>query len=175
MLNSFATSYNTMNYDQAYPKVVVTLPKSYLGYNTNNKYPQFPPKMADGRSLVSSWQPESKINDAILADQKITSNWMYRQHLQKNAKTIMENNFIETANDTGYHIPPVDFQKLLVSPSNDKNVPYLYTTIQDTTKPFGYQDSDLKDLYMTREQLNAMRVIPTVQMDGLRSSYTARK
>jgi hypothetical protein len=151
----------------AYPKVVVSLPKSYLGYNTNNKYPEFPPKMADGRSLISSWQPESKINETIINGNKIVSNWMYRQHLNKNAKMIMESNFIETANDTGYQIPPPDL-------SRDKNSPYLYSTIQDNTKPFGYQDSDLKNLYLTREQLNAMKVIPTIQVQSKSTTYQPR-
>jgi hypothetical protein len=160
MLSYSSIKSNSMQYQPieiAYPKVVVSLPKSYLGYNTNNKYPQFPPKMADGRSLLSSWQPESKINETIINDNKIVSNWMYRQHLNKNAKMIMESNFIETANDTGYQIPPVNT-------TNDKNVPYLYSNIKDTTKPFGYHNSDLKDLYMSREQLNAMKVIPSFNM-----------
>ncbi len=170
MLSYTSVTSNSMQYQPieiAYPKAVVSLPKSYLGYNTNNKYPEFPPKMADGRSLISSWQPESKINETIIKDNVIVSNWMYRQHLNKNARLIMERNFIETANDTGYQIPPNET-------NTDKNAPHLYTSINDNAKPFGYQDSDLKNLYLTREQLNAMKVIPTVKMPELSSKYGSR-
>ena len=46
----------------AYPVIKETVPESARGYNTNNKYPQFPPLMSDGRSVTATWQPESSIN-----------------------------------------------------------------------------------------------------------------
>jgi hypothetical protein len=32
--------------------------------------------------------------------------------------------------------------------------PYLYKSIQDDTKPYGYEDTTSKQLYLTREQLD---------------------
>ena len=50
---------------------------SYDGYSTNNQYSEFPPMMKDGRSIVSSWQPESHINKEIKKQNNIKSNWEY--------------------------------------------------------------------------------------------------
>ena len=95
--------------DVAYASYLTeTIPKSKLGYRTNNAFPDFPPKMSDGRSLISSWQPESvsdnvyyKTNENIFrSEAPLNANWMYRRYMQKNANEIMENNFRETANDT---------------------------------------------------------------------------
>jgi hypothetical protein len=81
------------------------IPKSSLGYDTNNKYKKFPPMMKDGRSLISSWQNETQINHELIKDNNIKSNWQYRQYLAKHADTIMEYNYRESANDTGYILP----------------------------------------------------------------------
>ena len=142
----------------AYPPVSVTLPKSSLGYDTNNVYPAFPPMMTDGRSLVSSWQPESKLNDELVKQNGIQSNWQYRRYLTQNADEIRKTDFIETANDCGYMYPPSALDTKL-----GNTVPYTYTSFQDNSRPFGYADSDLKQLYMTREQLSARKVAPVVQ------------
>jgi len=148
---------NSLPVTVAYPPVVVTLPKSTLGYDTNNVYPKFPPLMADGRSLVSSWQPESRLNDELIKQKGIKSNWQYRQYLTKHGDEIRRQNMVETANDCGYMIPPTN------DVSMGKSAPYTYTSYQDTTRPFGYADSDLKQMYMTREQLNARKVTPVIQ------------
>ena len=44
---------------------------TYYGYSTNNKHPEFPPLMNDGRSLVSNWQPESHLNDRLVKQNNI--------------------------------------------------------------------------------------------------------
>ena len=69
------------------------IPKSSLGYHTNNKYPNFPPNMTDGRSIFSTWQNDTQINEQLIKKNNITSNWEYRQFLTKNATTIMEYNY----------------------------------------------------------------------------------
>lgn len=153
------TTIQSLPLSTAYPPVSVTLPKSSLGYDTNNMYPEFPPMMADGRSLVSSWQPESKMNDELIKQNGIKSNWQYRRYLTKNADEIRRTDFVESANDCGYIYPPS-----VEAGSNLGNTsPYVYKSYQDTARPFGYVDSDLKQLYMTREQLNARKVAPVVQ------------
>ena len=157
----FSFAYNSESINRAYPDVKETLPKSYLGYDTNNQYPQFPPKMSDGRSLISSWQPESTVNDNLIKKNEIESNWMYRKYLIENAKKIMESNFREACNDTGYVIP------LYQDDKQDKNSPYVYKSFNDQIKPNGYQDSDLKQMYLTREQLNSKKVSPVITQEQL--------
>ena len=138
----------------------LTIPKSELGYHTNNKYPSFPPIMSDGRSLISSWQNETQFNHKIIVDNNIKTNWEYRQYLAKNAKAVMEYNFRECANDTGYVIPKKE-------DNNNNNTkimtPYLFNSLNDRSNPF--QRSDLKEIYLTREQLNAKKVSPYVNVN----------
>ena len=156
----FSFAHNSQNIDYAYPVIKETVPQSALGYNSNNLYPKFPPIMADGRSAISSWQPESAINDKLIKSNDIKSNWMYRKYLTRHGNQIMEYNFRETCNDTGLFIPPQEIGE--TSTKTNKNVPYTFTSYNDTTKPDGYQESDLKQMYLTREQLNARKVAPTM-------------
>ena len=149
----------SFNYKNAYPDVINQLPKSSLGYKTNNIYSQFPPLMADGRSVISSWNTEPSMNDKLRKDNNIQSNWEYRKFLTKNAINIMTTQFNETANDTGY---------MFISKEQEdqteklKNTPFLFNSLNEQTKPQGYQTSDLKEIYLTKEQLYSRKVAPTI-------------
>lgn len=138
------------------------VPKSVLGYGTNTLYSNFPPKMNDGRSLISSLQPESIENETILKSNNITSNWEYRKYLTNNGYKLMESNFREACNDTGYNS-----QASFNTFSNGKK---YFDTIHDNDKPFGYHDSDLKQLYLSREQLQSRKVSPVVTSEQLRKN-----
>lgn len=75
----------------------------------------------------------------------------------------MEYNFRESSNDVGYYKRPVELpnvQSDLVS--GDIHAPYRFTSVLDKQRPFGYSSSDLKELYLTREQLNARKVAPII-------------
>jgi hypothetical protein len=113
------------------------IPKSSLGYHTNNVYPKFPPMMSDGRSLVSNWQAETVANHKVATENNLTSNWMYRNYLTKHANEIMKTNFVETANDTGYSIPPAEVTR-------DHAAPFL-ARYQDSISP--YQPNTPSDLH----------------------------
>lgn len=121
------------------------LPPSSYGYHTNNVYQGFPPLMADARSVVASWQPESYTNDKIIRENGIQSNWQYRQYLTQNAVSIMKQNYAESANDIGY---------------NDSNA----GTMNYRSAP---PSSDLKDLYMSRETLQSRRIAPVLTQDQM--------
>lgn len=130
------------------------IPATQLGYQTNNRFPVFPPLMQDGRSIISSWQPEAAINDRILKNHGIQSNWQYRQFLNKNSKEILENNFREACNDTGFNTSTPTYYHY--------GSPYIYNSIEDRKLPLGVQDSDLKEVYLTREQLEARKISPEI-------------
>ena len=151
--------------EAAYPSYLTeTIPRSKLGYRTNNAFPDFPPKMSDGRSLISSWDPESVVDhmyqkehgDLFRHAAPLNANWMYRRYMQKHATAIMEDNFRQTANDTGSSIPFHD------SSLKPLNAPHLYTSLNDNSRPFGFQESNLKSLYLTREQLSARNYAPVI-------------
>lgn len=143
-------------------------PSSSLGYNTNNKHTDFPPLMNDGRSVVSSWVPESTVNASLKKENSIKSNWEYRRYLTNNATSIMANNFREAANDTGYNnasMPMPNIQSNEVK--GFETYPYSYKSVLDTNTPKGYTTSDLKETYLTREQLAARQISPVLTQEQL--------
>jgi len=126
-------------------------------YSGSNNY-QFnsPPIMADGR-LWSRWQPDAVVNERIQMQEGIQNNWTYRQFLQHNGLQIMNFNTSESCYTLGLD-PHVRTDR---TPSD--NVPYKFRNIFDTSKPgFGYCNSDLKNPYLTSEQLNARLIAPSI-------------
>jgi hypothetical protein len=112
--------------------------------------------MSDGRNFAT-WQPAAVVNERIQKQAGITTNWNYRQYLQKNGLQIMNYNSAESCYELGLD-PHVKSDR---TPSD--NVPYKFKNTFDTAKPgFGYCNSDLKNPYLTREQLNARLIAPSV-------------
>jgi hypothetical protein len=126
-------------------------------YNSsNNIHFNFPPIMNDGRNY-STWQPDAVINQRIQEKEGITNNWNYRQYLQQNGLQIMNYNNVESCYELGLD-PHVQTGK---TPSS--NVPYTFRSVFDTSEPgFGYCNSNLKNPYLTREQLNARIIAPSI-------------
>jgi hypothetical protein len=123
---------------------------------TNNTHFNFPPIMSDGRNYAS-WQPEAVINNRIQKQEQIVSNWQYRQYLQNNGLEIMKYNTLETCYELG--LP----NHIQTNNTPSSNVPYKFRNVYDTSKPgFGYCNSDLKNPYISREQLNSRMVAPYI-------------
>lgn len=128
---------------------------------SNNIHFNFPPIMADGRNYAS-WQPDAVINRRIQKQENIQSNWAYRQYMQHNGLQIMKYNGEEACYDLGLN-PHVYTGK---TPSN--NVPYLYKNTYDNNQPgYGYTNSDLKNPYLSRQQLNARLIAPSIQIQKI--------
>jgi len=157
LLNMFS---NGVELITAYPPIV-DRPKSIYGYQTHNLYKDFPPMMNDGRVIVASWQPEAIINDNLVKMSGITSNCQYRQYLTRNATSIMKQNLAETMNDIGY-IP-----RYVQTPKTSYTTPYNYKSYLDISTPNGYEQSDLKSLYFSKEELNARKVSPVITQEQL--------
>ena len=127
---------------------------------SNNIHFNFPPIMADGRNYAS-WQPDAVINRRIQKQENLHSNWAYRQYMQHNGLQIMKYNGEEACYDLGLS-PHVYTDK---TPSN--NVPYLYKSTYDHSRPgYGYTNSDLKNPYLSREQLNARLIAPSINLQA---------
>jgi hypothetical protein len=123
---------------------------------SNNIHFNFPPIMTDGRNYAS-WQPDAVINQRIQKQEGITNNWNYRQYLQHNGLQIMNYNNKEACYELGLD-PHVQTGK---TPSS--NVPYMFRSTFDTSTPgFGYCNSDLKNPYLSSEQLNSRLVAPSI-------------
>ena len=125
---------------------------------SNNIHFNYPPVMSDGR-IHSSWQPSAHINNEIKKEANIESNWEYRQYLTKNASTIMKYNSYIYCNELG--LPKHQYTK----ETNATNVPYKFRSTFDTKTPaYGYNNSDLKNPYLSREQLQARKIAPTINL-----------
>jgi hypothetical protein len=120
---------------------------------SNNIHEDSPPLMSDGRNY-SIWLPEEVINEQIKKEANITSNWDYRQFLQENASKIMSQNSIGALSESGFNE---------VKKEISQNTPFLYMNTYDSNRPsVGYSNGDLKNQYLTREQLNARMVAPVI-------------
>jgi hypothetical protein len=120
-----------------------------LGYQSNNLYDNFPPLMSDGRTIIASYQPDAITNEQLLKDNGIQTNWEYRKYLQTNAREIMQKNCMSMSNDIGY-------VRRYDGDNSVKNVPYTFKNANQRVVGLpGYSDSDLKSMYLTREELNS--------------------
>lgn len=150
-----------LNLDAAYPPIKETIPASSRGYHTNNKYDSVPPLMSDGRAIQAAYQPLDVANLAQLNASGVKTNWEYRRYLTANALDIMRQNYLETSNDCGYVARFADVAG--------------YTTPQSFTgnnedrirNSKGYETSDLKELYLSKEQLNARMIAPELTQEQL--------
>ena len=129
---------------------------------SNNIHFNSPPIMSDGRNFAS-WQPEAVVNKRIQQQEKITTNWSYRQYMQQNGLQIMQYNTAEACYELG--LDP----HTQVGTTPSENVPYMFKSTFDSSKPgYGYNDSNLKNPYLTREQLNAKLISPHISANDIR-------
>ncbi len=126
---------------------------------SNNIHFNFPPIMQVGRTY-SSYQPEAVVNQRIQEVNNINTNWKYRQFLTQNADQIMQFNTTEAC----YTLGLSPHYATNATPST--NVPFLYKSTFDTSSPgFGYPSSDLKNPYLSRQQLEARMISPSITMN----------
>ena len=136
--------------------------------SSHNVYFDFPPLMSDGRNFAG-WQPGNAVNDAIRRAENIQTNWDYRRYLTQNADVIMNMNRVDAVNHSGHGSFEVNaFEQ------EQRNVPFMYSSVMDTREPFGYAPSDLKDIYLSRESLQARMVAPEITQEQV-LAYTAQQ
>jgi hypothetical protein len=116
--------------------------------------------MSDGR-VHSNWVPGAQVSEALRVREGIHSNWDYRIFLQENANEVMSYDRKQACN--GCSACP--YTPGSVRPSS--NTPFMYDGCLDNRTPTGYQASDLKSLYLTREQLQCRLVTPYIQQAEL--------
>ena len=167
MFSSSLNEYTSI--DNAYPEVKGTLSRTMHPVHTNIQYPEIPQFVSGGTRVSASWQPESENNADLLAKTGITTNWQYRKYLTSNAKDIIEYNYRESVNDQNEKIrntEPPHIQSNVVTGFN--NTPRIQHSITDATHRFGKPTSDLKNRYLSREQLNALKISPVVDPRDLK-------
>lgn len=149
---SFLTTSRGESIYRAYPSV--SFPKD--NYQSNNKFEKFPSMMNDGRSVQASWQPGTVVNQIIQKENGIQSNWQYRKYLAKHANEIRAQHFQSACTDTGY------FVRDHKNKDTTYHTPQTYSSLHEPIKHRGFGSSDLKELYLSREQLHAKQVVPSL-------------
>jgi len=133
-------------------ETVQTPTPTKLGYTSNNIYDGFPPLMEDGRTITASYQPEAVLNNYLLKETGIHSNWEYRRYLTNNAPEIIRQNRTSAMNDQGY----VKRHEDLISNFSTPKLQHSY--VESSTESL--ENGDLKNLYLSREQIAAKMVAP---------------
>jgi hypothetical protein len=151
----------------AYPIIKETVPASNLGYHSNNRYDGFPPLMSDGRSIVATGKSEPLSHNALLKKTGIVNNAQYREYMIKNSRQIMMDEFRSASNDTGFSEEGrfADYLLAAVAPvptaKDAKQMPYPGNQGHGNQgQKIAYKTSDLKEIYLSREQLVEKRNYP---------------
>lgn len=127
---------------------------------SHNVYFDFPPLMTDGRNFAG-WQPGNAVNESLRRAENIQTNWDYRRYLTTNADLIMNMNRVDAVNASGHG----SFEVSPYEQEEHRNVPFMYASVMDTREPFGYVQSDLKDVYLSRDALQARMVAPEITQE----------
>ena len=122
---------------------------SYKG--SNNIHFNFPPLMNDSRNY-SDYQPGTNLDKKIKEQQNIKTNSEYRKYLQQNSEEIIKKNNFNALKKVSFNV------------SNNNNYeftqPYIFDSILSNDQPFGYENSDLKNIYLSRQVLESKMHAP---------------
>lgn len=142
---------------------------------SNNIHFDFPPIMNDGRNFAS-WLPGGALNAEIRKREKITTNWQYRRYLTENADSIIRYNQLEACDqccscparyETAASNSPTSEVDTTTENTTPQTTPYLYKSCAESTMPYGYDNSDLKNIYLSERQLQSRMVTPVLTQDQL--------
>jgi hypothetical protein len=93
--------------------------------SSNNIHFDYPPLMSDGRLYKEAYFIDNKLREKF----NIKNNYDYRQFLQKNSNSLIDINQCDLV--------------------NNKN-----TNVSDEKPKYGYKESDLKNIYLSRNFMN---------------------
>ena len=107
---------------------------------SNNIHFNTPPLMSDER-LYTSFDPSCSLNTNLRKKLNIKTNYEYRQWLIHNGNKVRDENYKLAKNENSECIEAAKNFK-----TNDK---FLFQSCLDNSRPFGYEESDLKNMYLT--------------------------
>ena len=110
--------------------------------------------MEDGR-LFTNYLTNANLESKISQNNNLKSNEEYRKFLMNNASKIMELNKLEQHNQTYKYSPNNDPNHLFMKLKKENNIPHLYDSINDVQHVYGYETNQVKESYLSRQQLNS--------------------
>tara|TARA_B100001778_G_C18488485_1_gene583910 strand:- start:99 stop:542 length:444 start_codon:yes stop_codon:yes gene_type:complete len=134
--------------------------------SSNNIHFNFPPLMNDSRNY-SNYEAGASLDNKLKNEANIKTNSDYRKYLQNNADTIIKNNQLSACDECS--TCPF-FNK--ISETLPTTKPYIFDSILSEDKPYGYETSDLKNIYLTRQSLDAQMHAPQFIIPSKESNET---
>lgn len=120
---------------------------------SNNVHAGFPALMSEGL-FATDWNTACTRNNLLKRRAGVSNNYNYRQYLIKNADSLIKDNQVAACDDCcacwqNFGPRPVD-----------RFPHYIFKSCTDKTTPYGYQHSDLKNMYLTRCALESRLAAP---------------
>ena len=124
---------------------------------SNNIHPDYPALMSDER--YTDWNPACELNNKLIRKSGIQTNYQYRQYMIKNGLKVQQNNLNAAYEQCGGRKFEPDFKSF-------HTTKYLFKSYQDKTRPYGYETSDLKDIYLSRQELQSRMIAPLLSQQN---------
>ena len=121
---------------------------------SNNIHFNFPPIMNDGRNF-SNYQVGANLDNTLKKNANIKTNSDYRKYLQNNADSIIKNNQLSACDECST-CPYYSSSNQNLTTSK----PFIFDSIVSDDQPFGYETSDLKNIYLSKQVLEAQMHAP---------------
>ena len=128
---------------------------------SNNIHAGFPALMSDGQ-WASNWEPACAINNEIQKEAGITNNYQYRQYLIANADNIIGKNQTGACDNCCACWENFKDRNAVKSPEK-----YIFKSCTDKTTPYGYETSDLKNMYLSSRTLQSRLAAPIMTQDQM--------
>lgn len=107
------------------------------------------------------YQAESVVNTNLQKNANITSNWNYRQYLQKNANDIMKYNSYEAIYTSGNN------PYILRNHIQGELTPFLYKSTHDNSvAKVSNPNTDLRNAYLEKEQFKSRMISPSIPVSA---------
>ena len=132
---------------------------------SNNIHFNIPPSMSDGR-LFSNYEAACKANNQLKENLGIKNNYQYRQWLIHNGNQVASKNSERACGDCSQCI-----KEARQAPKTQK---YLYKNCADRSRPYGYENSDLKNMYVSRQAQNSNLQAPLLTQEQLLLSRASK-
>ena len=113
--------------------------------SSNNIYTDFPALMSSGNFPKTNNAFTS--NNELKKNNGIEDNYDYRQFLIKNADNLILYNQEKACDNVGGCLKNFERRQ----PSQK----FLFASCSDSSKPFGYETSDLKNIYLSKKALQS--------------------
>lgn len=118
---------------------------------SNNIHASYPPLMSDGR-IYTDYKTNCNSNNNINSNE-------YRDFMISNATMIMNENTNKAWNDCG--------NCNITRNKHTNHTKYFFKSCNDFSQPYGYESSNLKNMYLSREALQSRMIAPMIDQDKL--------